>query len=252
MYVAVKGGEKAIASAHRYLAEERRGDPALPDLAVDQIAEQLGHAVSRVMAEGSLYDRALAALARLYAQEEMWTELADIQFFYVDPDILRKICGQTAHFDNRNSVEKRTTSLDTNAACLIEKVQRYIGAQFLGCSDPLKIHMLDERLGRMALQILQDHILLLITDYQCQNVRVKSLSLQMMRQFVMNQAYHAWRPIGSSIKYPRHQTLTTQAAARTFTLVFTVLRVDFKKVVHDDSKTLSKIKNTTTPPRPVR
>lgn len=71
MYVAVKGGEKAIASAHRYLAEERRGDPALPDLAVDQIAEQLGHAVSRVMAEGSLYDRALAALAVKQARGDL-------------------------------------------------------------------------------------------------------------------------------------------------------------------------------------
>ncbi len=28
MYVAVKGGERAIDNAHAYLAEERRGDPA--------------------------------------------------------------------------------------------------------------------------------------------------------------------------------------------------------------------------------
>ena len=28
MYVAVKGGEKAIDAAHRLLAEERRGDPS--------------------------------------------------------------------------------------------------------------------------------------------------------------------------------------------------------------------------------
>ena len=31
MYVAVKGGEKAIDSAHSLLAEKRRGDPAVPD-----------------------------------------------------------------------------------------------------------------------------------------------------------------------------------------------------------------------------
>ena len=31
-YVAVKGGERAIDNAHAWLAEERRGDPAVPDL----------------------------------------------------------------------------------------------------------------------------------------------------------------------------------------------------------------------------
>ena len=63
MYVAVKGGEPAIEAAHRLLAETRRGDTAVPEIGLDQIAEQLGHAVDRVMAEGSLYDRRLAALA---------------------------------------------------------------------------------------------------------------------------------------------------------------------------------------------
>ncbi len=63
MYVAVKGGEKAIDNAHELLAAERRGDPATPEIEVDQIAGQLTLAVDRVMAEGSLYDRSLAALA---------------------------------------------------------------------------------------------------------------------------------------------------------------------------------------------
>ena len=63
MYVAVKGGERAIDNAHAWLAEERRGDPAVPELSTDQIAGQLALAVNRVMAEGSLYDRELAALA---------------------------------------------------------------------------------------------------------------------------------------------------------------------------------------------
>lgn len=63
MYVAVKGGEKAITAAHELLAEERRGDPTVPELSVKQIQSQLSLAVDRVMAEGSLYDRELAALA---------------------------------------------------------------------------------------------------------------------------------------------------------------------------------------------
>ena len=43
-YVAVKGGERAIDNAHAWLAEERRGDPAVPDLSLAQIREQLGRA----------------------------------------------------------------------------------------------------------------------------------------------------------------------------------------------------------------
>jgi len=63
MYVAVKGGEAAIDSAHRLLAEDRRGDPSVPEVGVAQIREQLRLAVDRVMTEGSLYDPDLAALA---------------------------------------------------------------------------------------------------------------------------------------------------------------------------------------------
>ena len=63
MYVAAKGGEKAIENAHRLLAHERRGDPSVPELSLDQIMGQLRLAVDRVMCEGSLYDRELAALA---------------------------------------------------------------------------------------------------------------------------------------------------------------------------------------------
>ena len=63
MYVAVKGGERAIDNAHAWLAEERRGDTSVAELSVAQIREQLALAVNRVMAEGSLYDPDLAALA---------------------------------------------------------------------------------------------------------------------------------------------------------------------------------------------
>jgi alpha-D-ribose 1-methylphosphonate 5-triphosphate synthase subunit PhnI len=63
MYVAVKGGEKAINAAHRELARKRRGDTRLTELTVKQIEQQLPYAVDRVMTEGSLYDPQLAALA---------------------------------------------------------------------------------------------------------------------------------------------------------------------------------------------
>lgn len=63
MYVAVKGGEKAIENAHQLLASDRRGDTDIAELSIGQISEQLSLAVDRVMTEGSIYDRDLAALA---------------------------------------------------------------------------------------------------------------------------------------------------------------------------------------------
>ncbi len=71
MYVAVKGGERAIDAAHAWLAEERRGDPGVGELSIAQIREQLALAVNRVMAEGSLYDPDLAALAIKQARGDL-------------------------------------------------------------------------------------------------------------------------------------------------------------------------------------
>ncbi|AUJ63322.1 carbon-phosphorus lyase complex subunit PhnI [Aestuarium zhoushanense] len=71
MYVATKGGERAIDAAHQWLSDERRGDRSVPDLSVAQIREQMALAVNRVMAEGSLYDPDLAALAIKQARGDL-------------------------------------------------------------------------------------------------------------------------------------------------------------------------------------
>src|SRR5919197_1433725 len=71
MYVAVKGGERAIENAHRLLAHERRGDREVAEISLSQISEQLSLGVDRVMTEGSLYDRELAALAVKQARGDL-------------------------------------------------------------------------------------------------------------------------------------------------------------------------------------
>ncbi|KZM51052.1 carbon-phosphorus lyase complex subunit PhnI [Labrenzia sp. OB1] len=71
MYVAVKGGEKAIRNAHKLTAKRRRGDTSVPALTLEQIAQQLAHSVARVMGEGSLYDETLAALAIKQARGDL-------------------------------------------------------------------------------------------------------------------------------------------------------------------------------------
>ena len=72
MYVAVKGGEQAIDNAHRLLAHERRGDPeAVPRSRRSRSRSSSRLAVDRVMAEGSLYDPELAALAIKQARGDL-------------------------------------------------------------------------------------------------------------------------------------------------------------------------------------
>ncbi len=71
MYVAVKGGERAIRNAHALLAERRRGNRDMPEISAAQIDEQLALAVDRVMSEGSLYDRGVAALAIKQARGDL-------------------------------------------------------------------------------------------------------------------------------------------------------------------------------------
>ncbi len=71
MYVAVKGGERAILNSHRLLDEARRGDPSVPEISLAQIREQMSLAVDRVMTEGSLYDPELAALAIKQARGDL-------------------------------------------------------------------------------------------------------------------------------------------------------------------------------------
>ncbi len=71
MYVAVKGGEKAVKNSQKLLNQKRRGDTRIPLISPDQISSQLGLGVDRVMAEGSLYDVTAAAMAIRQAQGDM-------------------------------------------------------------------------------------------------------------------------------------------------------------------------------------
>ncbi len=66
-----QGGERAIRNAHALLADRRRGNRDTPELAPAQIDEQLALAVDRVMSEGSLYDRRIAALAIKQARGDL-------------------------------------------------------------------------------------------------------------------------------------------------------------------------------------
>mgnify|MGYP003326753627 CR=1 FL=1 len=75
MYVAVKGGERAIENAHRWLDDERRGDRAIPDMDCLQIEEQyrdvryLNNCKKDIKANGIKTDDPTAYCAGLVRQD---------------------------------------------------------------------------------------------------------------------------------------------------------------------------------------
>jgi alpha-D-ribose 1-methylphosphonate 5-triphosphate synthase subunit PhnI len=71
VYIAVKGGAAAIEAAEQLLGARRRGGLERPAIDTAQIAGQLRLLVDRVMAEASLHDPELAALAVQQAQGDV-------------------------------------------------------------------------------------------------------------------------------------------------------------------------------------
>lgn len=71
MYVPVKGGDKAISASLAALDQQRRGDPSIPEVEIDQIIAQFSLAIDRVMSEAGLYDPRLAAIAFKQAQGDV-------------------------------------------------------------------------------------------------------------------------------------------------------------------------------------
>src|SRR5215467_1418971 len=107
MYVAVKGGARAIENAHALLADARRGDRSVAEISLEQISQQLALAVDRVMAEGSLYDRELAALAVKQARGDLIEAIFLLRAF-------RTTCprlGASAPFDTARMDVRRRISV---------------------------------------------------------------------------------------------------------------------------------------------
>ena len=100
MYVAVKGGEKAIDNAHALLARKRRGDASVPELSVEQIRQQMPLAVARVMGEGALYDEELAALAIKQAAGDLLEAIFLLRAYRTTlPRFMASLPLQTEHMD---------------------------------------------------------------------------------------------------------------------------------------------------------
>ncbi|HKX08558.1 MAG TPA: carbon-phosphorus lyase complex subunit PhnI [Stellaceae bacterium] len=134
MYVAVKGGERAIANSERLVGEERRGDPAVPELSLAQIDQQLTLAVDRVMTEGSLYDRALAALAVKQARGDLMEAIF----------LLRAYRTTLPRFGNAEPIDTGAMLLKRRISATFKDVP---GGQVLGPTFDYTHRLLDFRLA---------------------------------------------------------------------------------------------------------
>ncbi|WP_065333073.1 carbon-phosphorus lyase complex subunit PhnI [Tritonibacter mobilis] len=134
MYVAVKGGERAIDNAHAWLAEERRGDQSIAEMTLAQIREQLKLAVNRVMAEGSLYDPDLAALAIKQSRGDL------IEAIF----LIRAYRTTLPRFGNSRPVETANMTCDRRISATFKDVP---GGQVLGPTFDYTHRLLDFKLA---------------------------------------------------------------------------------------------------------
>ena len=137
MYVAVKGGEKAIDAAHRLLACERRGDTDVPEITAEQIREQLAIGVARVMSEGSLYDPDLAALAIKQARGDL------IEAIF----LLRAFRTTLPRFGYSKPVETSQMAIQRRISAAFKDVP---GGQILGPTFDYTHRLLDPELARQG------------------------------------------------------------------------------------------------------
>jgi len=137
MYVAVKGGERAIDNAHRLLANERRGDRAVPEISLPQISEQLSLGVDRVMVEGSLYDRELAALAIKQARGDL------IEAIF----LLRAFRATLPRFGNSEPVDTGAMQIRRRISSTFKDIP---GGQILGPTFDYTHRLLDPALAEAS------------------------------------------------------------------------------------------------------
>lgn len=133
-YVAVKGGEQAIQNAEELLKVRRRGDLEVPELAIEQIKQQMKLAIDRVMCEGSLYDPDLAALAI----KQSWGDLVEAIF------LLRAYRTTLPRLYYSQPIDTRQMSLNRRISSIFKDVP---GGQKLGATFDYVHRLLDFNLA---------------------------------------------------------------------------------------------------------
>src|SRR5690606_18983983 len=155
--------------------------------------------------------------------------LADFHLGDVDFDEVRQVLRQAGHFGiGQVQVGLATLLLDADGGFLVDQVHRNGGGQLLAGDDALEVSVQNEALGRLTLQRLDHHVLALAIDAQLDDVAEGDFVFQHLGQ-VFGQNADRLRRSFATVDHGRYEVgVTTQAAARTFPQVGTLLGIQFE------------------------
>src|SRR5690606_38421781 len=144
-------------------------------------------------------------------------------------DQVRQVLRQAGHFGiGQVQVDLATLLLDANGAFLVEQVYRDGSGQLLASDNALEVSVQYEALGRMTLQRLDHHVLALAIDAQLDDVAEGDFVFQHLGQ-VFGQNADRLRRSFATVDHGRYEVgVTTQAAARTFPQVGTLLGIQIE------------------------
>src|SRR5690606_8200442 len=139
------------------------------------------------------------------------------QIQQIDFDEVGQVFRQATYFHFSQVAEHHATFLlDANAGFFVGEVQLYVNGDLLTGDDALEVSVHQARLGRVALQSLDQYFLNLAINGQADDRGVERLIFQRLVQFTSGDG-NALRLLAATVNDGRYQiSVTTQAAARTF------------------------------------
>jgi alpha-D-ribose 1-methylphosphonate 5-triphosphate synthase subunit PhnI len=206
MYVAVKGGEKAINAAHERLAEKRRGDRSVDNLSISQIQQQLPYAVDRVMTEGSLYEPQLAALAIKQAAGDL------VEAIF----LLRAYRTTLERFANSEPLDSSQMRIERRISAAFKDIPggQVLGPTFDYTHRLLDFSLLDEEQQSAADEASEAESDSNASDYECPHVLGMLGGEDLIERNVSDATEPRMDITREPIKYPAERATRLQSLAR--------------------------------------
>src|SRR5471030_1744403 len=153
---------------------------------------------------------------------------ADFGVSQVNFDEFRQVFRQAGNFDFRNNVRNFAAFLDRSS--FANEVYRHDSGQFLTSYNAYEVSVQHVAFGRVALQSLDDYVLLGAANVQLDDVAVSRFVFDQFGNFFSQHA-DGFRGFFATVNYSWYQACeTTQAAARTFPQVGTHFSIQGKFV----------------------
>ena len=128
----------------------------------------------------------------------------------------------------------RATRAGTDGYVFADIVDRHVHLDLHVLDNTLQIQMQDLPLGGMTLHVLENRCLALLADLDAENARIERLVLELTNDLAVVECQGTRRTAGT-IDDCRNFTFKTQAAARTFPLVFPIVCNQIEFLTHESS-----------------